>query len=137
MKCVFWKCSCSETVKHIDRKWCFLKSPDYIFWYSSLTFSKKKKEMKKFLIWKKNSNFFWSKFFFKFFLKFFEKFLNFLNPFLGWFKAKKKNFRKNFEKFFRKNFEKNFWPKKIRFFFQIEIFFIFIFFFAKVSKAWT
>ena len=59
---VFWKCSCSETVKHIDRKGCFLKSPDYIFWYSCITFSKKKKEMVKI------------QFFFANFLKFFFRF---------------------------------------------------------------
>ena len=59
VECVFWKCSCSETVKYIDWKWCFLKSTDYIFWYSNLTFSKKKKEMIK--IWfEKKSNYFGS-----------------------------------------------------------------------------
>ena len=48
----FWKCYCSKTVKHIGLNWCFLNSQHYKFWYLNLTFAKKKREIRKFLIWK-------------------------------------------------------------------------------------
>ena len=51
MKCAFWKCSCN----HIDRKWWFFKNQDNIFWYSCLSFAKKKTEMINILIWKKKN----------------------------------------------------------------------------------
>ena len=98
LKCAFWKCSCRKTVNHIDRKWWFLKSQHNIFWYSCLTFAKKKKEMIKIFIWRKKK-ILYQKFFFEIFWKFFFA----LNPFLGWFKVKK---------IFPKKFQKNFWPKK-------------------------
>ena len=64
LKCAFWKCSCMKTVNHVDRKWWFLKSQHNIFWYSCLTFAKKKKEMIKIFIWRKKIfciiNFFWN-----------------------------------------------------------------------------
>ena len=114
MECAFWKCSCSKTVKHIDRNWCFLNSPDYNFWYSCLTFAKKKREMKK-----KNSNFFGSKFFFGIFS---EIFLRFKSTQKAIFKKRNFFFKKIQKKFYDTNF----------YFFQIEIFFISHFFFAKV-----
>ena len=118
LKCAFWKCSCRKTVNHIDRKWWFLKSQHNIFWYSCLTFAKKKKEMIKIFIWRKK------KFcIINFFLKFFEKF--FPLQILFWDDLKRK---KKFKKIFKKNFD----PKKIRIFFQIEIFYISLLFFAKV-----
>ena len=106
VECAFWKCSCSKTVKHIDRNWCFLNSPHYDIWYSCLTFAKKKREMKKSFPLKKNSNFFGSKFFLEFFLKFFFA----LNQ-------PKKPFLKS-ENFFSKNFKKNF---MIQFFFFFKL----------------
>ena len=120
VKCVFWKCSCSKTVNHIDWKWWFLKSQDNIFWYSCLIFAKK--EMIKIFIWRKKK-FLYHKFFFEIFWK---KFFA-LNPFLGWFKAKKN---------FPKKFQKNFWPKKNKIFFQIKIFDISFFFFAKIRQGY-
>ena len=82
----FWKCYCSKTVKHIDLKWCFLDSQHYNFWYSCLTFAKKKREIRKILIWKQ-----WKIYIINFFLKFLKKFFA-LNRFLGWFEAKKLEF---------------------------------------------
>ena len=52
VECLFWKCYCSKTDQHIDSNWCFLNSQHYIFWYSNLTFAKKKREIRKILIWK-------------------------------------------------------------------------------------
>ena len=118
VECFFWKCYCSKTVKHIDLKWCFLDSQHYNFWYSCLTFAKKKREIRKILIWKQ-----WKIYIIKFFWNFLKKIFRFQIAF--WVDLKRK---KNFQK----NFEKNFWPKKIRIFFQIEIFFISLYFFAKV-----
>ena len=72
VECAFWKCYCSKTVEHIDRNWCFFNRKDYNFWYSSLTFAKKKRKMKKISIWKKIQIFFLIKNFFQnFFLKIF------------------------------------------------------------------
>ena len=104
LKCAFWKCSCSKTAKHIDRRWWFLKSQDNIFWYSCLTFAKKKKEISKILIWKKILFFLGQKFFWNFFGKFFFA----LNQ-------PKKGFRA--KNFFQKISKKNLWYK-IFFFFK-------------------
>ena len=92
----FWKCYCSKTVQHIDSNWCFLNSQHYIFWYSNLTFAKKKREIRKILIWKQ-----WKIYIIKFFWNFLKKIFRFQIAF--WVDLKrKKNFRKNFEKNFRK-----------------------------------
>ena len=61
VECAFWKCYCSKTIKHIDRNWYFFNSQDYNFWYSSLTFVKKKRKMKKISIGKKKIEYFWIK----------------------------------------------------------------------------
>ena len=71
----------------------------------------------------KKKKFLYHKFFFEIFWKIFFA----LNPFLGWFKAKK---------IFPKKFQKKFWPKKNRIFFQIKIFDISFFFFAKVRQEY-
>ena len=122
LKCAFWKCSCSKTAKHIDRRWWFLKSQDNIFWYSCLTFAKKKKEISKILIWKKILFFLGQKFFWNFFWKFFFA----LNQ-------PKKGFRA--KKFFQKISKKNWWYKNF-FFLQMKIFIISFFFFAKVRHEY-
>ena len=113
----FWKCYCSKTVKHIDLKWCFLDSQHYNFWYSCLTFAKKKREIRKILIWKQ-----WKIYIIKFFWNFLKNFFRFQIAF--WVDLKRK-----------KIFEKKFWPKKIRIFFSNQKFFHFLFLFWK-GKAW-
>ena len=120
VECLFWNYSCSKTVRHIGRKWCFLKSQDYIFWYSSLTFSKKKKEMKKFLIWKKKLFFFGQNFFSKFCWKFFFA----LNQPKKGFEVKKKPIIS------KKNLWYNF------FLFKMKIFIISFISFAKVRHEY-
>ena len=116
VECAFWKCYCSKTVQHIDSNWCFLNSQHYYFWYSNLTFAKKKREMKKFSIWKKILIFFDQNFFSKFFWNFFFA----LNQ-------PKKRFES--EKFFSKNFKKILWYK---FFIVFKLkFFVFPFSFFK------
>ena len=72
---------------------------------------------------KKNSNFFWIKIFFE---NFFEIFFFALNHPKKGFKA---------ENFFSKNFKKKFMIQFF-YFFQIEIFFISLFFFAKVRHEY-
>ena len=104
MECFFWKCYCSKTVKHIDLKWCFLDSQHYNFWYSCLTFAKKKREIRKILIWKQ-----WKIYIIKFFWNFLKKFFRFQIAF--WVDLKRK-------KIFKKIFDQ----KILEFFFKLKFF---------------
>ena len=108
MECFFWKCYCSKTVKHIDLKWCFLDSQHYYFWYSCLTFAKKKREIRKILIWKQ-----WKIYIIKFFWNFLKKFFRFQIAF--WVDLKRK-------KIFKKILKKIFDQKKLEFFFKLKFF---------------
>ena len=108
MECAFWKCYCGKTVKHIDWNWCFSDSQHYNFWYSCLTFAKKKREIRKILIWKQ-----WKIYIIKFFWNFLKKIFRFQIAF--WVDLKRK-------KIFKKILKKIFDQKKLEFFFKLNFF---------------